>query len=121
MPAYRRPMFWKSKDKDDGPSPKTLRQPLSPKPPNAADAPAVAEATEVWVPDKERVWVRGRVTRQVGRSELLVRTRDGAQVKIDMAATPELYTANPTLEDDMTSLRAPWADTCPLYIAPGHP
>ena len=62
---------------------------------------------EVWVADEEKVWVQGRVIEQVGRSELLVRTRDGAQVKIDMAATPELYTANPTLEDDMTSLRAP--------------
>ena len=62
---------------------------------------------EVWVPDEQKVWVQGRVIEQVGRSELLVRTRDGAQVKIDMAATPELYTANPTLEADMTSLRAP--------------
>lgn len=59
---------------------------------------------EVWVADEQKVWVQGRVTEQVGRSELLVLTHDGAKVKIDMAATPELYTVNPTLEDDMTSL-----------------
>ncbi|EOD06811.1 hypothetical protein EMIHUDRAFT_106740 [Emiliania huxleyi CCMP1516] len=97
-------MFWKSKDKDDGPSPKTLRQPLSPKPPNAADAPAVAEATEVWVPDKERVWVRGRVTRQVGRSELEVETEDGVTVAVDLARHDTLHTANPSAEQDMCSL-----------------
>ena len=97
-------MFWKSKDKGDGPSPKTLRQPLSPKPPNAADAPAVAEATEVWVPDKERVWVRGRVTRQVGRSELEVETEDGVTVAVDLARHDTLHTANPSAEQDMCSL-----------------
>jgi hypothetical protein len=59
---------------------------------------------EVWVADEQKVWVQGRVTEQLGRSELLVLTHDGAKVKIDMAATPELYTVNPTLEDDMTSL-----------------
>lgn len=62
---------------------------------------------EVWVADEQKVWVQGRVIEQVGRSELLVRTRDGAQLKIDMAATPELYTVNPSLEDDMTSLPPP--------------
>ena len=49
---------------------------------------------EVWVADDQKVWVQGRVTEQVGRSELLVLTHDGAKVKIDMAVTPELYTVN---------------------------
>ena len=49
---------------------------------------------EVWVADEQKVWVQGRVTEQVGRSELLVLTHDGAKVKIDMAVTPELYTVN---------------------------
>jgi len=60
--------------------------------------------TEVWVPDEQQVWVQGKVTEQLGRSSLLVLTHDGAKVKIDMAVTPELYTVNPTLEEDMTSL-----------------
>ena len=35
---------------------------------------------------------------------VLILTTDTNQVKIDMAVTPQLYTVNPTLEDDMTSL-----------------
>ena len=57
-----------------------------------------------WVPDNDKVWVMGKVTKQMGRAELLVSTDDGHQVKVDMNVTPELFTVNPTVEDDMTSL-----------------
>ena len=41
---------------------------------------------------------------QIGRAELLVKTKGGAMVKVDMRETPELYTVNPQIENDMTSL-----------------
>ena len=37
------------------------------------DGAAVRTDMEVWVPDKERVWVQGKVTQQIGRAQLLVR------------------------------------------------
>ena len=69
-----------------------------------AEGSVVQTEMDVWVPDDKKVWVKGKVAEQVGRSELLVVTGDGAKVKIDMSITPELFTVNPTLEDDMTSL-----------------
>jgi myosin heavy subunit len=59
---------------------------------------------EVWLPDKERVWIRGRVESQVGASELRVKTETGATVSIELSVHGELFAVNPTLEPDMTSL-----------------
>lgn len=59
---------------------------------------------EVWLPDKSRVWIRGRVSGQTGPSTLRVRTEDDVDVMIDMAKDGELFTVNPSLEPDMTSL-----------------
>ena len=40
-----------------------------------------SHSMEVWVPDSEQVWVKGFVQKQVGRSQLIVCTEDGANVK----------------------------------------
>lgn len=99
----------------------TSRQPISPvrSAPNKGSAPAFPVAAapaphaapiassndmEVWLPDKERVWVRGRVEEQISASELRVLTESGAMVRVDLAAHGELFTVNPSLEPDMTSL-----------------
>eukprot|EP00965_Chrysotila_dentata_P170072 5613657-Pleurochrysis_carterae.AAC.5 len=68
-------------------------------------APSPRQKMEVWVPDANALWVKGWVQKQIGRSQLLVQTEDGAAVKVDLAHNGgEMLTVNPSIEADMTSL-----------------
>ena len=77
------------------------------KSPARSKEPAADDATdaEVWVRDEVSVWAAGRVERQISPAELLVKTADGASVKVDLSeGGGQLLTCNPSLEADMTSL-----------------
>ena len=68
-------------------------------------AAVVDRDVEVWIRDPDHAWVAGRVERQIGPSELLVKTADGATVKVDLTeGGGQLLTCNRELEADMTSL-----------------
>ena len=49
------------------------------------------------------MWLPGRVEKEVDRSVLLVKTSSGTK-RVDLAAGGEVFTVNPSLEQDATSL-----------------
>eukprot|EP00966_Prymnesium_polylepis_P061153 1418150-Prymnesium_polylepis.1 len=77
----------------------------SPRPTESPSAASLAALkADVWVRGgKTDPWVPGRVENEIGRSKLLVRTAKGT-CEVDLATHGELFTVNPGLEPDMTSL-----------------
>ena len=62
------------------------------------------EDLQIWIPDVNRVWVKGTILQQISSAKLLVRLEDDSNISVDMTGLGEFYNVNPSLEADMTAL-----------------